>query len=80
VYAARLVAQPSLARGLVGLIGASEHLARTLLARPELLDTVVTGGGAPDLDELAPWVETAVSMAGRSAPGDPEEALGALRR
>lgn len=80
VYAARLVAQPSLARGLVGLIGASEHLARTLLARPELLDTVVGGGGAPDLDELAPWVETAVSLAGRSAPGDTEEALGAMRK
>jgi len=80
VYAARMVAQPSLARGLVGLIGASEHLARTILARPELLDTVVAGGGAPDLDELEPWVDAAVSLAARSAPGDMEEAIGALRR
>ncbi len=80
VYAARMVAQPSLARGLVGLIGASEHLARTILARPELLDTVVAGGGAPDLDELEPWVDAAVALAVRKAPGDIEEAVGALRR
>lgn len=79
-YAARLIENPVLARGLIGLLGASERLARTLFARPALLDSVVAGGGAPDVDEIATLLDTTVRLAHREAPEDVELVIGALRR
>lgn len=79
-YAARLVAVPSRARGLVGLLGSSEHLARALLARPALLDTVADRASAPSVDEARASARDALAEALRDAPGDTDVALGAIRR
>ncbi len=79
-YARLLAEQPAKARGLVGLFGASEHLARTLLARPELIEAVVGGGGAPSSEELSLLVEATASLARREHPDDPDAIVGALRK
>jgi glutamate-ammonia-ligase adenylyltransferase len=83
-YARRLAESPEKARGLVGLFGASETLSKTLIARPDLVDAVVAGGGgAPTVDEIPTLVSASVALALRDAAGedDPlEVAIGALRR
>lgn len=79
-YASRLVAVPSRARGLVGLLGSSEHLARALLARPSLLDTVAARATPPTVDEVRASVRDALASELRDAPGDTDAALGAIRR
>ena len=83
-YAERLLEAPEKARGLIGLFGASESLAKTVIARPDLLDAVVAGGaGAPDGTEIPALVEAAVSVAQRTATADDDpldSAIGALRR
>jgi glutamate-ammonia-ligase adenylyltransferase len=73
-YARVLIEHPARARGLIGLFGASEHIARTILAHPEFIDGVVSGGGAPDVDELNAWLDTAFAR-GREAHGDDTEAV-----
>jgi glutamate-ammonia-ligase adenylyltransferase len=83
-YAERLASSPELARGLVGLFGASETLSRQLLARPELIDAVISGAaGAPAIEEIDALVETSISLARRECgpEDDPlEAALAAMRR
>ena len=83
-YAERLANSPELARGLVGLFGASETLSKTLLARPELIDAVLSGAaGAPDVDEVTTLVRTAVLLSERDlGPDDDpvEAALSEMRR
>ncbi|MEI8258517.1 MAG: bifunctional [glutamate--ammonia ligase]-adenylyl-L-tyrosine phosphorylase/[glutamate--ammonia-ligase] adenylyltransferase, partial [Deltaproteobacteria bacterium] len=81
-YAERLAQSPELARGLVGLFGASVTLAKSLLARPDLIDAVISGAaGSPTVDEIARLVDTAVSLARRDGDEDPtESAVAAMRR
>ena len=79
-YARRLVEDPARARGLVGLMGSSEHLARALLARPALLDTVVARGAPPSVEEVRGWVRDALARARGADPEDTDAALGAIRR
>ena len=78
-YARVLIEHPARARGLIGLFGASEHIARTILAHPEFIDGVVSGGGAPDVAELSAWLDAAFAR-GRETHGDDTEAVvGAMR-
>ena len=83
-YAERLANSPELARGLVGLFGASETLSKTLLARPELIDAVISGAaGAPGVDEIATLVETSIALARRDVGPDEdpiEVSVAAMRR
>lgn len=83
-YARQLAEEPEKARGLVGLLGASATLSKTLLARPDLVDAVVAGGsGAPSVEEMTPLVSTTVALAERetASDNDPlEVTIGALRR
>lgn len=80
VYARKLVEDPARARGLVGLMGSSEHLARALLARPALLDTVVARAAPPSIREVGAWVRGALARAREEDPEDTDIALGAIRR
>jgi len=80
-YARLLAEQAAKARGLIGLLGASEHLARTVLARPELIDQVVsTGASAPDVEEVFALVDATARLAARETPDDPDAVVGALRK
>ena len=78
-YARLLAEQPTKARGLLGVFGASEHLARTLLARPSRIDLVVSGGDAPSTEEIARLVDDALARGREALADDPEAAVGMLR-
>ncbi len=78
-YARLLAEHHEKARGLIGLFGASEHLARALLARPSRIDLVVAGGGAPGADAIRADVASAAARAREECSGDPESVVGALR-
>ncbi len=75
-YARWLLDRPSLLRGLVGLFGASEPLSRSLLARPQLIETFVTHSAAPDPAEIRASVDAAAT----DSDGDAEAIVGNLRR
>lgn len=78
-YARLLMEQPAKARGLIGLFGASERLARTLLAHPSRIDVVVAGDGAPTVDEITAAVQESAQRARETSAGDPDALVTALR-
>ncbi len=91
-YARRLADAPAEARALVSLFGASETLSSTLLARPDLVDAIVSAGiDAPTVVAIPPRVRREIADARRAAHevvprgesrdfDDVDVCMGALRR
>ncbi|MDP3274144.1 MAG: bifunctional [glutamate--ammonia ligase]-adenylyl-L-tyrosine phosphorylase/[glutamate--ammonia-ligase] adenylyltransferase [Deltaproteobacteria bacterium] len=77
-YASRFAAREDTTRALIGLLGASEALGRTLSARPELIDAVLTVGvDAPDESAIDALLDERLQAV---SDDDIEAQVGALRR
>ena len=80
-YIQALAASPERVRGLVGLLGASETLSKTLLARPDLVDAVLSGStGAPDVAQIRDRFDTLPFDPDANGDDPLERAIAAMRR